>query len=467
MSTIGFRDVEIDGSLTEVAVEDGVVTAVGRGVVGPGAEAVDGRGGALIPGLWDHHVHLLAWAAALGSVDVATDLAGPLRSAAASRAAGGWIRATGYHESVAGDLDRQVLDAIVPAHPLRVQHRSGALWILNSPACVALGLDDAAGGPPGAERDETGRPTGRLLGADGWLRDRLGTRDDLDLGGVGRRLAAFGVVGVTDMTPHAEHAGWERIADAARSGELSQQVVVTGGPALVGRTPPAPLRAGPVKLYLADHDLPALDDLAGQVADAHAAGRPVAFHSVTRTSLALAIAALDAGGGARPGDRVEHGAVVPPELAAEIAARRLTVVTQPAFVADRGDQYRTDVEADNLPHLYPCAGLRRRGVPVAGSTDAPFGDGDPWTAIAAAVHRRTRRGHVMGRDERLTPAAALALFLGDPGDPGGPARRIEPGAPADLCLLDAPLGEALGAPTSAHVAATFVAGQVVHGTAAP
>jgi predicted amidohydrolase YtcJ len=98
---------------------------------------------------------------------------------------------------------------------------------------------------------------------------------------------------------------------------------------------------------------------------------------------------------------------------------------------------------------------------VAGSTDAPFGDPDPWRAMAAAVDRRTRAGAVLGAEERLEPAHALDLFLGPPDRPGGRARAVVPGAPADLCLLDAPLVEVLAAPSADRTAATIVAGRVV------
>jgi len=39
----------------------------------------------------------------------------------------GWIRASGYNDSVAGPLDRAALGRFVPTVPLRVQHRSG-VW---------------------------------------------------------------------------------------------------------------------------------------------------------------------------------------------------------------------------------------------------------------------------------------------------------------------------------------------------
>lgn len=470
MSRLLLRDVEVDGQRTDVALVGDRIAAVGpRLEPGDGDAVLDGGGGALLPGLWDHHIHLMALAAARRSVTVGppevTDRAGltaALRRAAAARPEG-WVRAVGYHESVAGDLDRDALDALLPGVPVRVQHRSGALWVLSSEALRRLALDDERA--EGLERGSDGRLTGRAYGLDRWLGERLAAlapEPPPDLGAVGAELARYGVVGVTDATPVETRADLELLAEAARTGALPQRVVTTGGPPLAAVDPPAPLGQGPVKLRLADHALPALEDLAGWIADAHRGGRPVAVHCVTREALVLTLVALDEAGSA-PGDRVEHGGVIPPELHGGLRRHRLTVVTQPGFVAERGDRYLVEVAPDDRPHLYPCAGLLDAGIPVGGSTDAPFGHPDPWRAIRAAVARRTRAGEVLGAAERVDPTSALGLFLSPPAEPGGPPRRVEVGAPADLVLLDRPLSEALASPAADAVRATLVAGQVVHG----
>jgi predicted amidohydrolase YtcJ len=190
---------------------------------------------------------------------------------------------------------------------------------------------------------------------------------------------------------------------------------------------------------------------------ARAGGRRVAVHCVTRPALMLALAAWHEVGGAE-GDRIEHGAIVPDDAVGEIARLGLTVVTQPAFVADRGDDYVADVDADDLPYLWRCASLIAAGIPVGFGTDAPFGDADPWRAIDAAVDRRIPSGAILGAAERLAPRAALDRFLTPLDDPGGPARRVTVGAPADLCLLDVPLVEALAHPAAEHVRLTLRAG---------
>jgi predicted amidohydrolase YtcJ len=442
-------DVEVDGTRRDVTIGGGVVTAVDPAgtATTDGIEVLDGRGGALLPGLHDHHLHLMAMAAAARSVGV-----GP-RAVSGRQALGdalatapdqgdGWIRAVGYHESVAGPLDREVLDELVPDRPVRVQHRTGAAWFLNTAALERLRL--------------TARhPTGRIYGEDRLVRL---PGPPPDLAPVSRALAACGVTGVTDATPYEEPDGFTSLADAVQRGAVTQHLVVTGGAALAGAPVPDGLRQGPVKLLVADHALPPLDDLADQIRLAHRHRRAVAIHCVTRVGLVLALAAWEAAG-VSPGDRVEHASVAPPELRAAMARLGLTVVTQPGFVAERGDDYLHDVEPDDRDHLYPCRSLEADGVRLGGSTDAPYSSADPWDAIHAAVQRRTAAGVVLGPDERLPARRALDLFLTPSDDPGGHPRRVEVGAEADLCLLSVPLAEALRTPTSQHVAQTFRAGQ--------
>jgi predicted amidohydrolase YtcJ len=460
------RGAEVDGRAVDVRIDAGRITAMspaagGRPQADAGADVFDARGGALLPGLHDHHIHLLALAAARRSVAVgpadvrdAEGFAAALRTADAALEPGRWLRAVGYHESVSGDLDRHALDTLVPDRPVRLQHRGGAMWLLNSAAVAAVGR---TGLPGGVELAADGHPTGRLFGLDAWLGERV-PREPLDLGPVGRTLLDHGVTGITDATPTDRSEDMVVLAAGVADGSLPQLVVVTGG---LDLDPAAgsELERGPVKLVVADHALPALDRLAGAIATAHRRRRPVAIHCVTRVGLLLALAAWDEAG-RLTGDRIEHGAVVHPAEAARIAAHGLTVVTQPAFVAERGDDYLADVDTDDRPHLWPCAGLLRAGIPVGGSTDAPFGPSDPWRAIAAAMTRRTPAGNILGADERLDARRALDLFLGPPAAPGGPPRRIVPGGPADLCLLAAPLEEAVRAPSATMVAATVRAGRL-------
>jgi predicted amidohydrolase YtcJ len=293
--------------------------------------------------------------------------------------------------------------------PVRVQHASGAAWLTEAgwrhgPNAVA---------PDAVDPADLAR----------------------DLAAVGRDLRAVGVTGVTDATPTEDPAAVRLLADAG----LPLRVVVTGGLELAADDD---LPRGPVKLVIADHDLPALDVLATAVQRAHERERPVAVHCVTAAALALLLAAWDEVG-TRPGDRVEHGAVVPEAALDRLAALGVTVVTQPNFVRERGRRYRDEVEPAEQGDLWRCASLQAAGVPVAGGTDAPHGRPDPWGAMAAAVDRRpSESNEPLGPGEAVTPEVARDLFLTPLDDPGGAPRRVRPGVPADLCVLDRPWAEA-------------------------
>ena len=467
MTGVLLRHAELDGRLlADLRISGGRVTDMAPALRRrPGEDVHDCQGGAVLPGLCDHHLHLhalAAWreSARCGPPEV-TDRAGLAAAlAAATPDARGWIRGVGYTESVAGDLDAVALDQLRADRPVRIQHRSGALWILNTAALVAIGALTATGplaatgaspateaaDQPGVERGADGCPTGRLWRADAWLRSRLPGSGPPSLASVGAALLRRGITAVTDATPDLDAAAITAIGDAMARGDLPQRVQLLGVP--LGAPLPGGARgptAGPYKIVLADSGLPRYDELTDRIRAAHAVGRPVAVHCVTGEALVLLVAALGEAG-PRPGDRIEHAALVPAELVPDLARLGLRVVTQPGFLAHRGDDFLRDLRPDDRPGLYRCATLRQAGIPVALSSDAPYGPLDPWAVIAAAAARRTPSGQVAGPGERITFRQALGAYLTPPGDPGGVPRRVRPGVKADLVVLHAPLAEVPGQP---------------------
>jgi predicted amidohydrolase YtcJ len=334
-----------------------------------------------------------------------------------------------------------------------VQHRTGALWIVNSRGADALRLDDCD--LSGVERDSDGRPTGRLWRLDRWLADSVPSSPP-DLGAVSAEAAALGVTGFTDATPGATREDIEALAGAVADGTIVQRLHLMAPPELAVDSR-ARVTLGPVKILLDDATLPPLDELTDQVRQAHGAGRPVAVHCVTRVQLILTLTALDEAG-RLPGDRIEHGAIIPAETIPALSG--LTVVTQPHFIAERGGQYATDVDPEDLPDLWRLRSLIEAGVQVAAGTDAPFGSADPWHIAVEAAERPS----FTGAQEAVDPATALSLFFGDPAAPATP-RRIAPGHPADLVLLRVPPAEALRSLAAGTrdglVTATFVTGRRV------
>lgn len=430
------RDAELDGRHTaDVRCRGGRVIEIGRDLSrAEGEDVIEAGGGALLPGLHDHHLHLFALAAVRRSVDCGPPRVADVDALAdALRAAPGedWIRGVGYHESVAGMLDRGKLDALMPDRPVRIQHRSGKMWFINSAAARRLDLDDS---------------DGQLFRRDDWLRERTEPVRDEDVLETSHLLASYGVTGITDATPSND----DETANAIASLGLLQCVHLMGNERLA---------RGHLKIMLDDYALPDIDAFRDAISTAHERGRPVAIHCVTRTELVFALSMLLETGTVR-GDRIEHASVTDDETMSLVSRTGVTVVTQPNFIFERGDQYLADVDATEQDQLYRCRGFLDAGVPLGGGTDAPFGRPDPWLAIRSAVLRRTASGKSLGGCEALTPEEALALFTSSPDDPGGPARRVEAGESADLCLLDRDWASARESLRAHDVAATIAAGVV-------
>ena len=414
----------LDGAVADIRVGDTIEAVAESLPAEPGEPVLDAAFGTVIPGLHDHHLHVYSAAAEgdsvrVGPAEVADENA--LARALSSAVAGsdGWVRAVGYHEAVAGPLDRDALDRLAPDVPVRVQHRSGVLWTLNSPGLVALGLDD--------------HPDGRLRSADRTWSEAL-ERRPAAVAELSARLAGYGVTGITDATPDLQPGD--------RPTGLRQRAHYLA----------------PGKRILHDDGLD-LDALTAWISQRHQHGEPVAVHCVTAAQLVVTIAALRAAG-SHSADRIEHAAMVPQDCIADLVALGVTVVTQPNFVAERGDQYRTDVPAAEQDQLWRLATLLSADVPVALSTDAPFGAPDPWAAMRAAVHRRTPHGAVLNPVERISGRRALSLFLGSAENPARP-RRIATGEPGDLCLLAGSPQRVVDALDADLVAATIVGGVVV------
>jgi predicted amidohydrolase YtcJ len=423
----------LDGSIVDIRVGEQIEHVASRLMPRRDEDVFDAAGATVLPGLHDHHVHVYSAAAALDSTSVGPPQVSDRSELAAALAGAevgddGWIRAIGYHESVAGALDRTLLDALTPPVPVRVQHRSGVVWVLNSVGLAKIGMAD--------------HHDGRLPSADPNWSSSL-QRRDIGLAAVSQTLASYGVTGVTDATPDLSAEDIVGLTSAQRRGAFRQRLRFLS----------------PGKRILHDDELD-LDELAGWVTDRHFKGTPVAIHCVTAAQLVVTIAAFTQAG-TRPGDRIEHAAVTSPDAVTDLARIGVTVVTQPNFVAERGDQYLADVPAGEHDELWRVGSLLSASIPTALSTDLPFGGDDPWAVMRSAVHRLTASGVLLGAHERVTAATALALFLGSAERPAEP-RSIRAGQPGDLCLLSVAPAVALAELDAQMVAATIIDGRLAY-----
>jgi predicted amidohydrolase YtcJ len=207
------------------------------------------------------------------------------------------------------------------------------------------------------------------------------------------------------------------------------------------------------------------EDAAKVVAGILDRGHAVATHAIGNDAIEIALGAYEGETSRlheRAPARLEHAAFVDSELVRRIADVGAAVVTQPHLVT-----LPTYGSAASIPGLANLAHrwLLDAGVTLAASSDYPVHGFEPLDGIRSAVTRKTARGHAFEPDQCVTLDEALSAYTRVAAEVAGIAESagtLEEGKRADLVILDRPLSEAkLG---DAQVRATFVGGELVHGS---
>ncbi|MGV8880670.1 MAG: amidohydrolase family protein [Rhodoglobus sp.] len=421
------------GRPIDVAIADGIISSVVPSTSAPRRT--------LLPALHDHHVHLYAAAARLDSVDASGCASRgaflELVRTAADRASA--VRVVGYDETVVGPLDRDTLDALADSGvAIRVQHRGGHLWILNTTACARLA-------------------TSVNVPDDGcfWDRDHDvvdGSAPPVDVMRVVTRLQSRGVVGVDDLTPTLS----PRAADDLRNRLRHDLDVRVFG----ATTSTATRRAGDgVKVVLPDHTLLLPDEVVAKVD--HARPAAIAFHCATAETMAILLASAES---IRASDRIEHAFLAPREVPGLWAARRKdapTIGVHPGFLRTHGDRHHRHASPGDLSDYLRVRTWADAGLTLLGGTDLPFSVEDPWTAMQAAVDRQANSGAVLSPDEAISPEAAFSLFRRGGWRGGRPRLDLEPGTTADICVIRGTWHDARRDLSGVDVLVTFRAGDEV------
>lgn len=194
------------------------------------------------------------------------------------------------------------------------------------------------------------------------------------------------------------------------------------------------------------HGMQVLDDaeLDSVVRGVHLSGSRLAVHANGDIAITKLLDAVERVQLERPRPnarhRVEHCTVVTPEIVDRLARAGMTAVPFGSYVSFHGDKLLEWYGQELLERMFPHRWLLDAGVSVAGSSDYPCGPYEPLRAIESCVTRKAADGTILGGNQRITAAEALALYTTGAAHAAGEEHvkgRIAPGYLADFAALGA------------------------------
>lgn len=484
-------------------------------LVGPATQVLDLEGRCLLPGLIDAHCHITGLGLEAEAVDLKhevasiEDLVARVGAAAAARPPGAWILGRGYNQKKLAEgrhPDRGDLDRAAPRHPVALTRTCGHIVACNSLALAMAGIDSGTVDPPGGEilRDPAGNPTGVLLeeaAVPVWALVAPGLAALRDAyARAGAEFLSYGITSAHDASG-TDPAQVRAMIEGHRRGETrlrTYMMLRVGRPGLPGEMAigaglatgigSPSLRVGPLKVMLdgsssgptaatrqpyaspADYrgilyfDQAALDRLVGEGARA---GFQMTSHCVGDLAISMMLTAIERSGptaGRR--HRIEHCAMLDPELVQRLGGLGVVPVANPAFLWEFGDGYIRDYGYDRASWMFPMKALSSAGIPVAAGSDAPVTYLNPFLGMYCAMTRRTMRGTEVGPEQAISLAEALRAYTINAAYASfeeGEKGSIEAGKLADLAVVEPDLGRAAPeAVRNAKVLTTVLGGEIVY-----
>ncbi|MGR6741568.1 amidohydrolase [Microbacterium arborescens] len=442
---------------------------------------IDGGGGRLLPGLWDHHVHTVQWALAARRVDLEGIASAAEAAAVMGRAAAdhdGRRIGSGFRDALWPDRPSlELLDAMTGDEPTYLINADvHSVW-LNSAALRREGMSTT----DGVLREEPAFEISRRLNAcDPSLADTA-VMEAMSA------AAARGIVGIVDLDMAWNAEAWARRLsrgyDAVRVSfgvyaSLLERAISEGLETGDAIDPRGLVRMGPFKVITdgslgtrtaaCSHHYPgAATDFGvmtvppGELVElmrlATGAGIASAVHAIGDVANSHALDAFAMTGAT---GTIEHAQLVAHADIPRFARLGVGASVQPSHAVDDRDM-ADEFWAGQTAIGYPMCELVDAGANLLFGSDAPVARLDPWTTMSDAVFRTRDDREPWRPHQRVSAAAALAASTAGGSQTGS---AIAPGDVADLIIVDRdPLAaETPGALRSTAVAATLLAGRLTH-----
>ena len=507
-----------------VALSGDRIAAVGstseiRARISPQTRVIDARGGMVVPGFIDSHVHFLAGGLNLTSVHL-RDARSPaefisrIKAFAATVAPGRWITGGEWdHQNWGGELpQRSWIDSVTPDNPVWISRLDGHMALANTAALraakVPMSGGDVAGGT--IVRDASGKPTGIFKDnaqdlIDRAVPDPAPAELDRALDAAMTYANANGVTSVDHMGTWADLAVFER---AHRAGTLRTRIyaaVPLSTWAQLRDTVAARgrgdswLRIGGLKGFvdgsLGSHTAAMLqpftdapndtgllvntpENLYSWTSSADKAHLHVIVHAIGDRAINLQLnifERVERENGPRDRRfRIEHAQHIAPADISRFAQLQVIPSMQPYHAIDDGRWAEKVIGPERAKTTYAFRSLRDTRARLAFGSDWPVAPGTPLEGIYAAVTRRTLDDkHPDGwiPEQKITVEDALRAYT-----TGGAYASFEEnekgslaaGRLADLVIIDRDLTKIPPQTIrDAKVEYTIVSGRIVYDRNAP
>lgn len=454
------------------------------------AYQVDGKGGVVVPGMIDAHVHVMETGFAKMTLDLSAarsldEALSRIRAYVAAHPDRAWIAGGGWNQANWG-LDRMPTAAELdeatggkPAFLTRVD--AHAAWV-NSAALSIAGVTEATADPAGGRIERLAgsrRPAGVLVdAAQDLVRAKMPVPrpSDLDTAFAEAQLEFLkqGVTTVADMGSTIQD--WQAFRRAGDAGTLRMRIVsyaagidnmaLIGGPGPTRWLYDDRLKMQGVKLYLdgalgsrgawlkapyADAPgttgLPRMKEtqLGNLMSRAAIDNFQVAVHAIGDKANETVLDTIDQLSETYKGDRrwrIEHAQIVAPGDIARFGTHGIVASMQPQHQASDRSMAEARLGTNRLAGAYAWKSLSATGATLAFGSDTPVEPPSPFLGMAVAVSRQGPDGQPSGGwqpQERVTLPQALAAYTSGAAyamfaeDRLG---RLAPGMKADFLVVD-------------------------------
>ena len=428
-------------------------------------EVIDLKGKTVFPGFIDAHNHMVYYGTELlgincraESIRSIDDIVTEIAKKAAASPPGRWIRGYGYDDTLLKERRHprcEDLDRVSPQNAVVLYRTCGHMVVANSKALEICGVTKNTLNPPGGEieRDPaTGEPTGLVKETAQEL-----IKNSMDPFLIDELVEAVQVAGqqyLSEGITSVQEAGvgyFQNTADEMKAYQLAalreiprprvclyflkETLPQLSSLGILKGFGDDMLRIGGIKLFAdgvpsahtgAVHEpyenapdetgilCMEIAELTETVERIHRGGLQSSIHAIGDRAIDVVLDAYEHVLMKMPQEdhrhRIEHFTMADPQRIER--ARRLGIIPVVASteVPFYGDAFITNLGCQRAEWCYPLRSMLDGKLPVALSTDRPFDPvGNPLFSVQAAVKRKTRSGHVIGKTQCIRVEEAFRM----------------------------------------------------------